>query len=154
MVANCSELIEIAAKLRCAPLYRDCLILCMGPYNKPRYGEIKSIPLQHLALAEFRRIIGHMRSAREAQETARTRNPRGSKKTMTSPFIPEGYREAALYCSTSGHWFAEERIRDIVWLGRNNLVLVPEKVHLLRDCFLCTEVSDEDLPWDVGEKEW
>ncbi|TVY89682.1 hypothetical protein LAWI1_G003079, partial [Lachnellula willkommii] len=85
MVANCVELLEIAARLRCAPLFRDCLLLCIGPYKKTRYGEIKSKALRDLALAERRRIVGHMRSvwemqerAREARERARTRNPGGT----------------------------------------------------------------------------
>jgi len=39
-------------------------------------------------------------------------------------------------------------------LSANRLALVPEKIHHLRNHFLCTEISDADLPWDINEKDW
>ena len=178
MVANCAELLEIAARLRCAPLFRDCFILCMGPCNKPRLMEIKSGPLRRLAGAEFKIIMGHMKSDFELAEKFRITNAQRSATILQRPttnpqtsttnpqtittreirrFAPEMHRASALFLFTHGLRYPEEiqeRLRHIKWLGRNNLILVPEKVHFLRNHFLCTEISDEDLPWDVEEKEW
>ncbi|TVY39026.1 hypothetical protein LSUB1_G004583, partial [Lachnellula subtilissima] len=169
MVENCAELLEIAARLRCAPLFRDCFILCTGPCNKARGMEIKSGPLRRLARAEFRKIMGHVKSQYELAEIARISNAQRSATILQRPttnpqkfttrgirrFAPGRNRAAALFLSThDGLRYSEESIRHVMWLGRNNLVLVPKKVHFLRNHFLCTEISDEDLPWDVEEKEW
>jgi hypothetical protein len=176
---QCLELLPVALKLRNAVLYKDCMSFAMGPWSSPKYNSLEDKKLkQYGALAhhkiickvlEVERLIkitlagkqypyNHDAYARSfnteyssAVNLAYTYNEQNSG-VLKIPLLFRSLHSS----STTGPMNAIKA--SIAPLFKNNLSPPFNQMYAgiipFDDVFFCLELDDEDLPWNISEREW
>ncbi|PMD38338.1 hypothetical protein L207DRAFT_531242 [Hyaloscypha variabilis F] len=154
-----AEILQIAAKLRHAVLFRECIVWLVSDWiNAERYiGRIKDRKLQKIAQNAFNTIAVKVSRAQHAMMAEIRQSPEGGSQAM----------QCLKDVKDKVH---DERFN--VWIvslpGVLNCVktegFLPPTFRDLLDCtpgtdtlsnrFLCAVVDDEDLPWDITEEDW
>jgi hypothetical protein len=172
------EVFTAAAKLRNAMLFRDSLIFVTGPWSDPAYKTLSDPKLKKIARrarAEVAAKVG------EAEGTITSRRLYEATAVNGGGYIEKAYFWVAVNNAHFAHTdetclpsiyrdlyafdLKEENklinffvpiLRELL---ENKLVLGERGSKLLShgiliDYFLCAEIEDEDLPWDVNEIDW
>jgi hypothetical protein len=175
---NAVKLLPIAAKLRNVPLFKDCLIHLTGPWTKPRHLELTDPKLQRAARRVYNGVCATVIKAQENLLLAASTEPLGRDKACKSIGeniisraifggmhaneddrlnLPFYYRQLCNYNVTSRRSL-ETFTRVLAPLFKKNLLLDWSGVAAghgnYSQHFLCAEIDDEDLPWDINQKYW
>jgi len=164
------ELLNASVKLRNKVLYKECMILLMGPWHSPRYKNIQDNKLKQLAvnahhcicckILDAQKILVEGTAVAPYLEVYRNVEAQVLAKNMwenqgAGLRVPQLYRDVLnSLVATRSHY----EISIIGPLLKNELVLYPSMSMpgegWCKDYFLCLELTDEDLPWDINEREW
>jgi hypothetical protein len=167
-----AEILQIAAKLRHAVLFRECIVWLVSDWiNAERYiGRIKDRKLQKIAQNAFNKIAVKVSRAQHAMMAEIRQSPEGGSqavqclKDVKDRVHDERFNvwivslPGVLNCvKTEG--FLPPTFRDLLGeLMKNRSVLVRTDctpgTDTLSNRFLCAVVDDEDLPWDITEEDW
>jgi hypothetical protein len=167
-----AEILQIAAKLRHAVLFRECIVWLVSDWiNAERYiGRIKDRKLQKIAQNAFNTIAVKVSRAQHAMMAEIRQSPEGGSqavqclKDVKDKVHDERFNvwivslPGVLNCvKTEG--FLPPTFRDLLGeLMKNRAVLVRTDctpgTDTLSNRFLCAVVDDEDLPWDIAEEDW
>jgi hypothetical protein len=167
-----AEILQIAAKLRHAVLFRECMVWLVSDWiNAERYiGRIKDRKLQKIAQNAFNTIAVKVSRAQHAMMAEIRQSPEGGSqavqclKDVKDRVHDERFNfwivslPGVLNCvKTEG--FLPPTFRDLLGeLMKNRSVLVRTDctpgTDTLSNRFLCAVVDDEDLPWDITEEDW
>ncbi|TVY52980.1 hypothetical protein LSUE1_G010062 [Lachnellula suecica] len=168
------EIIPIAAKIRNSLLYRECLIHTMAPWSKPRYLLIEDEDLRRLAAAAYaklERMVWQTHS--EILNEFLGFNVDAIMLFQSAQLFAARFSNTSLASGQSGvalpqmYWLLYEepsaRVSVIFKyaiqpLMKNNLVLdrrtfEPRDVSH-KESFLCLEITDDELPWDIEHTDW
>jgi hypothetical protein len=169
------EVFTAAAKLRNAMLFRDSLIFVTGPWSDPAYETLSDPKLKKIARRAWAEVAAKVG---EAEGTITPRRLYEATAVNGSGYIEEAYFWVAvnnahfaetdetclpsIYQDLYAFDLKEENnffvpiLRELL---ENKLVLEGRGSKLLSHgiligYFLCAEIEDEDLPWDVNEIDW
>jgi hypothetical protein len=174
--ANTVKLLPIAAKLRNTPLFKECLIHLTVPWTKPRYLELTDPKLQRVVRRAYNDVCATITKAYEnllyAANTPGFNGDKACRRIARNIIsmaefgmaharandrlnLPLYYRD--LYESHDGS--SSEIVRTVLaHLFKKNLLLDKSGATAGFDkyieYFLCAEIDDEDLPWDINQKDW
>ncbi|RDL32969.1 uncharacterized protein BP5553_08408 [Venustampulla echinocandica] len=167
---HCVDAFVLADKLRHAPLFRECLVYLLGPWQNPRYLELEDRKLWKIAhnayneicakIADVQEVIipvYSMLSSWEISHDELERIARSSIDQHQMINLPMYYRKLSDEVR-----FARDAAEIKMLLNdllENNLKLSPFRLRkagedMLSDSFLCGEIDDDDLPWDLEETDW
>ena len=178
MESSASKLVVAAKELRHAELFKDCLLLSIGPWNEtycvherlfedPTLTQLASSVLgkislvicqaQHMLLLAMTGgdkydIEGHMADALESEVTQVAHDVASDHKSLAC--LPCFYRRL----HGSDLCIEESELKDdhIKPLLENKLIL--PKFHGVEEDFGChflfVEVDDDELPWDRTQTDW
>ena len=151
------QLTEAACKLRNARLFRECIILVAGRWDQE--PTFKNQELQKLAIATRNKIAREILGVHEMllkllfPQPLTTENIVGSVKFRGS--LPEYYRNVPLRLNA---YFQREWYDIRKGILKNNLQFAGSSGRAgdegYRNYFLCGEVADKDLPWDLTQSQW
>jgi hypothetical protein len=177
MPRRCLELLKTSRILRDEVLFRDCIILATGPLRKPLYLNLDDPILYAVAERAYGKIARKIDELFEYGSDAGVWYPRHKLFERLNAEIKDKGKDAV-----DIGWLINGSYDSVPVLFRkllrqygpklpknfkmllealfvSNLVLdgsgcIPGDPGIFQDWILCTEVSDEELPWDVHEKEW
>lgn len=169
----CSWL-ELATKLRNPILFKESMIHVLGPWSEPRHEELLDLRLKKIARNAFSGMKGelyqifeellqlassdeeeHMKTAFDMLKLAA--GCRCSLRDIIRDEFPMPYY---LRRCLNGDYVSDwttMHVRELLHpLLKSNLVLdnTGAGVDHYFDSFLCFEILDEDLPWDLTQTEW
>jgi hypothetical protein len=172
MQGKALELLMAAKELRHPLLFKDCLILCLGPWQEPKVSKITDPQIKRAAtnaLNEIGTEIAHtqariilsmsyelptsnMGTALGAGELEAARGLRSTHLSCSTICLPCYYRNLA-NAKTVPY---QERLRKLIEpLWESNLRLINAKNLKKRECyFLGVHIRNEDLPWDQNQTDW
>ncbi|CAL3972352.1 unnamed protein product [Diplocarpon coronariae] len=138
---QCRDVFPLAAKLRNKLLFTESLIWLTGPFSNPAYKALKDPKLKKIAHYAYLEVSAKVTAVHRESVSSNRKNLLS---TSYSMYLPEYYRM----------WKDEfGGMQSLKALMQNNLRLSPnEKAG--GDVFLCAEIDDADLPWDVNEVDW
>jgi len=175
--ANADKIVVDAYKMKHAALFRECMIQLMGPLRNPRLENIQDVALRVIAetyrvkLRKFiRQVEQDIRKFVSAHILALEKQPDPSllerfvknsipilpgdeNFSLIGMRLPEYYR--MMY--NQKKWYPE--IKSLIKpLLKNNLKFGKDaKAHAgegwYANYFLCLEITDEELPWEVEQDE-
>lgn len=163
------RILPTAAKLRNSLLFRECLVLATSLSNEKKISSsIEDPKLLKVVLNAYRRVASKVLELQHSITSAAVYSRLGCQDTSLSDAIDiaseetyDRYREEVAL----PHYFRtlwkvglfedlDDQFKEIL---RNKLVLVrivPDEEGLYSGQFLCAEIDDEDLPWDIKETQW
>ncbi|PVH75276.1 hypothetical protein DL98DRAFT_466661 [Cadophora sp. DSE1049] len=169
------EMLQVAARLRHPRLFRECLILSIGPFSKPKIHMIEDPKLHKLAKYAHAQV-GLL--AAEAQieiinvmEPYRLSNPKlrnemqariedagvmCRKDPRTAAYLPAYYRKLWDF-KYDGIVTANPFRKPLSEVMANHLTFnrgYEAGEGQFRDFFFCGQILNEELPWNAGEKDW
>ncbi len=166
------ELLVAAKELRHPVVFKDCLILCLGPWGNPEANRITDPQLKRVATnalneisAEFahiqariilsmsyENISSNMGTALGAGELEAARGLRSTHSPHVPICLPCYYRNLA-NAKTSSYQEKSRTLIEPLW--ESNLSLIKAKNVKKRECyFLGVNIRDEELPWDQTQTDW
>jgi len=176
---NASWLLETAVQLRSAKLFRECLILTLGPWHEPAFKTLGDLRLKKLAQNVYNGIAAKISAAHAYLAVSMARLENVAQRSPKSKFMKDYMFDAALATlRDSSDKMGRQSISlpvyyrklyDVSWGGespfkhllepifRNNLALIRDAEAgkgQFKNYFLCGEIEDDDLPWDITEEEW
>lgn len=163
------ELFLIAAKLRNALLFRECLIWVVGPHNRPIFHTEQDQRLRMIARCVHGEIISKIMQVDQLLTIWLFNGDTGNE-----PAIELEALDQLELCDLTSTEFSVPCLFRILSKGgnalcdgattkellKNNLKLDRTRMDSgqadfeLQGHFLCAEIADEDLPWDVNEMDW
>ncbi len=173
---------ETAAKLRNKVLFREALIWVVGPWTSPNFKNLSDPRLRQVARCVYGEIATKVSnsSGRIMDGFIGSGNDIWSENFHNGIYAPQepltlggsylrGRPRLSFPCffrnidTCSGHLMPRNFFDDDLELSellKNNLVL--NRLELRSgdedeeeaDYFLCAEIEDEDLPWDITELDW
>ncbi|KAF4631282.1 hypothetical protein G7Y89_g6853 [Cudoniella acicularis] len=172
--SNCIQMLEAAYKLRNRALYHDAMIYAVGPFDNPSYQTIQDKKLRGLAEAQFNKLCANIVKAQRllfyvvatdinvAQEfIGHQIGMKMVKELPLSILSPEEpiylaayYRRILENCKANNSLYIEEGLEPLL---KNEMYFKQHQIAGLKDCkdtFLCSQLSAEDLPWDVNDIDW
>lgn len=180
----CTTLLAPAGKLRNQVLFTECLIHATGPWAAPRYLKLEDPELRRIgekaynnivkAIGDFQRdllkfnkgewSLIQKRKALEQDSSTMIKiaydcpTDSGPARTDKSKLrLSQYYR--AVY-EDIGHGILSDFKHLLLPLLKSNLKLDTsgeisgQKDGKYAQCFLCAEIDDEDLPWDINQEDW
>jgi hypothetical protein len=168
------ELLGAAVKLRNDALYKECMVLLMGPWKSPKLGDIEDKELKQLASLAHHKICKDVLQVRteilqalhveSLPQKARQYRELEAKVTEEHLYHNNG---AILLPALCREMFDKlegkglDRYRNLFGslLGTELRLHEPSGVAgdsgaWSEDRFLCLKARDEDLPWDINERDW
>jgi hypothetical protein len=173
----CSVLVS-AYKLRHKLLFRESFIHVLGPWSNPRYKQLPEEQQDLIKMATDRytemeaKIFQLLKDILElaAREPPSYNNASGGFPQAASSVL---CRVSSSYCGKTGRLMYPSFLQNCVYLPtvkdkvtpllKNHLILnksaVPGQTDYkqnndFRDFFLCFDIKDHELPWDISKKEW
>ncbi|KAG9234912.1 hypothetical protein BJ875DRAFT_530466 [Amylocarpus encephaloides] len=175
---HCLELLETAVMLKNKMLFTECLVHATGPFHDPQYLTLKEDKIKQIVAKTHSNILETILSVHQkvlnskyVESESAGRTGRVDKWTLGVKILmdivlkcminhkgekivslPRYYRKLSTYCGTS----IPANCADILApLLKNNLVLMEQGSRVvqgaqLEDSFLCAEIKDEDLPWNLN----
>lgn len=162
--SNVELVLETAHKLRSPLLFRECLILSVGPWTSPTYLLFKNKKLRKVAQTACHGVcaklaVVHSLVLQQSSHTEKVRDEVGSlawdlDTKLESVFLPQYYRRVSEIVVDG-----DEKLflRETESLLQKNLMLhhgPRSGVGKFKDYFLCAEIADEELPWDQNQTDW
>jgi hypothetical protein len=171
--------LELAAELRHPQLFRDALILSLGPWDDPQYTKYflppnlkkiaknaynelcaKIVSVQQSLLIELRPRKGQELKGNELRNKIESLTSHSVGETYDPTdgkiCLPSFYRR--LYQANSSHNVERVLRQHIEPLMKNELILERDGNAYISEryefWFLCVTIADEDLPWDTTETDW
>jgi hypothetical protein len=140
---NAFKLLPLAIKLRNESLLRDCVILCMGPYDNPQRQKIKDEHLRAAVTKISERLNERVREVQARITEYYPKTGRKGSRSYPSYFLDKS--ESMVYEIDVGEHSAV--FDDIL---NNSLILRPAlgTGEELPDYFLHVKLTAEDVPWD------
>jgi hypothetical protein len=174
---NCVKILELSYKLRNKVLFKECGIHCTGPWRRPKYPLLEDPILRGLCETVYQRILqqiglffqellgnlpSHAPFNQEIAVSLLQTTPRFAyhkrQGDMTGMDLP-GY-----FCQLQKNlggktWLSNEVKESLKQLLHSELLLdrsacFPGEPGIFSGSFLCAEIKDSELPWDVNEKSW
>lgn len=162
------ELLSISKKLRSDVLFKEALILSLGPFRKPKYLMLTDVGLRAIAEKEYNAPSSKVLKAQGLLMTSSRSYTKFSQLcesqlsfTATQPCWPAYFRNLeanpAVFTETS---------MELGKAIKNDLgALMKSQLHFnqsgaqsgkgqFKEYFLCSEIGDEVLPWDPEEVDW
>lgn len=173
--------LNCAYELRHPSLFRESMIYALGPWSKPRYEQLESEKLRTLAAfirakmeKRLYKIDCHLRLIQANKEVYGDITQKYFSSILNLCFQPgvsgeEGYILYPQYyrrlCNNNTN--SRERIPDNLMASlrrtldpvvKNNLKMdtigLNSGIGGNKDAFLCFEVQDHELPWDIDQLDW
>ncbi len=175
------SLFVVAAKLRNALLFRECLIWIVGPHEKPDYLELTDHKLRRVArlahgdisirLSTVQKALWRIakddwandwRSSwdaklfRDLDHCGKTGSNTQNMYQLRYPWFLRSLRVKSLsrYKIYEGLLESNLVLRKGVYEAGSEDCVAEAGGDDCEDHFLCAEVADEDLPWDINESDW
>ncbi|KAH6711303.1 hypothetical protein BKA61DRAFT_577762 [Leptodontidium sp. MPI-SDFR-AT-0119] len=173
---SASKVIVIAAKMRNEELFRECLVYLINPWVSPRYTSLEDPAILHSAKLAYNQLCARVSKAQEALVLVANAHPvrvmdgatwehavggllfRGASGFIINGriLLPKFFRTIYAAITANGHPQAREIENILKPLFKNNLMLTGAHAiageDVYQDSFLCVEIEDVDLPWDVTEE--
>ena len=161
------QLFVMAVLLRDQVLFRECIIHSTRPWTNPRYRTLRDPILKEIAqkaylgiverVTRVRILIGAGVVVKGIDQTVLLRDFCTSQKAEGIRVVtPMMYRHLLtqsgddLPGDLKGH-LEKLLCSKLTFYGGDDVAGGHGSFH---NSFLCAEVADEDLPWDLNEKEW
>lgn len=166
------ELLVAAKELRHPLLFKDCLILCLGPWEDAKASKITDPQLKRAASnalneisseivrtqariilsISYEQLRSRMCSLLGAGELEAARAQRSTHLNMRVICLPCYYRTLANTNTTP----YQDKLRKLIEpLWESNLSLIRAKNLKKRECyFLGVNIRDSELPWDQTQTDW
>ncbi|TVY78172.1 hypothetical protein LSUE1_G004187 [Lachnellula suecica] len=179
---NSAELLEASFRLRNKLLFRECFVHVMGPWSKPRYHNLKEQKLKDLAARaeadlksrlleiQLQLVVLSMNSKNtldygpgfqagsEFRDDMITAISQSSLLGKDNKLLLAGYYRCLFQHEYKRFDRGEKAKLLLKPLLGNKLVLDRSGVNAgegkYSDSFLCFELSDAELPWDVNQRVW
>jgi len=176
MQGKAVELLVAAKELRHPEFFKDCLLLCLGPWGAPKFMQLKDQQLKSVAIHARKelcfgvyeaqaRIVHAMGNSHYADSiktalgtvefnAARSLSHGGDQihqcgDQVCMPCYYSKLLNANLYC------FQSEIRKSFEPLMEDRLTLINANNLKRRSCyFLGLAIRDEDLPWDQTQTDW
>ncbi|CAG8962363.1 hypothetical protein HYFRA_00014160 [Hymenoscyphus fraxineus] len=170
---NSLELLDVAAKLRNKVLFKECLIYLVGSFHETKYRSIQNKTLRCLAEQAHRSLKLKIAELHfKTLDMLADSDPRvhdfyndlgafsmaltwTTKDHMRRAQLPRLYKALLekLECEGGPTWYClilESALKSNLRLNTS----AQAGVGKFEDTFLCAEISDDMLPWDVNEIAW
>jgi hypothetical protein len=162
----CSLLVS-ASKLRHKVLFRECFIHVLGPWSRPRHHQLSEPALRHLAATKTESLNSWVLGAYEGIVGL-------ASGVISDPTLARQFLDLAPYCVFGNEILFPKFLRLCYEYIENNYKdgpiyppfsrLLANKLALNEDAvagagdfadfFLCCELDDDELPWDVTQTDW
>ena len=165
-----ARVIIAAYKLHHAPLFRECLIYVLGPWDKPEFETIEHEEIQQVALRARNALSVQLLDAQmEVLSQAFWKSQSGGGALVlqcTHDDLSRGGHVSFPKLMRRIHTTALDLSLDVpilISLMENKLVFGQSSIaggeydlydDPLEDHILCTKIGDEELPWDPNQLEW
>jgi hypothetical protein len=166
------ELLGAAVKLRNDTLYKECMVLLMSPWTNPKFRKIQDPKLRQLAnsahhklcqeVLEVQRNISealyelpsaHLKEYRELDEemTVEHLHDHGGKIVLPNLYrlMHDNLSRNLNHIQDHFGGLLENQLKLRSSWGRPG-----ESSTWCEDYFLCLEIDDEELPWDINQPDW
>jgi hypothetical protein len=171
---NSVAMLEASHKLRNKVLFRECYVHVMNPASQPKYLSMPNGDLKNLCIAGQQKLHALLNELQveilllEMKDSGNNGFLAGTSRAKKSPHsfmmtgqkiaLPHYYKHLLQY-ALPGEPSTGHRIRALFQaLLQNKLVLdrSGEKAGdgIYKDSFLCFELTDQELPWDVNQRVW
>ncbi|KAM3086156.1 hypothetical protein ACMFMG_000292 [Clarireedia jacksonii] len=168
--ANQRDLLFLAIKLRCADLFRDCMIIIAGNMGNGRVRQTNFEPnlgdpkLDNLALKLRNQIYEKIIAVNQVISHACSVSAGDQQDRVEIEKLQSCHGLYAFSNMSPMYYRAFERHSRNLLIQRHVAFLLQSKLkffktqehkdHVLRGHFLCVDIKDEDIPWDVSEADW
>jgi hypothetical protein len=172
-------LLKTATQLRSAKLFRECLFLTLGPWDEPVFKTLEDPKMKKLTQNVYNGIAAKISATHAGLAVSMARLENVAQRSPKSKFMKDYMFDAALAtlrdssdktgCQSILLPVYYRKLYDVSWGGespfkhllepifRNNLALIRDAEAgkgQFKNYFLCGEIEDDDLPWDITEEEW
>jgi hypothetical protein len=177
--SNACCLLKTATQLRSAKLFRECLFLTLGPWDEPVFKTLEDPKMKKLAQNVYNGIAAKISATHAGLAVSMARLENVAQRSPKSKFMKDYMFDAALAtlrdssdktgCQSILLPVYYRKLYDVSWGGEspfkhllepifsNNLALIRDAEAgkgQFKNYFLCGEIEDDDLPWDITEEEW
>jgi len=170
------ELLVAAKELRHPELFKDCLLLCLGPWGAPKFIQLKDQQLKSVAIHARNELCFGVCEAQQrivlemgqSDQAGKTKNAVGILQFSAAQRVSYGcdtfhqiadqvclpcYYRKLLDANTSP--FQYQIKLSFAPLMEDRLTLINANYLNRRSCyFLGLAIRDEDLPWDQTQTDW
>ncbi|EKD18496.1 hypothetical protein MBM_03489 [Drepanopeziza brunnea f. sp. 'multigermtubi' MB_m1] len=159
--------LALATTVRSALLFRESLIYAVGPYSSPGYHLIECHKLRKIArhawaevgakVAEFTvRMLSQIYSDRRMGSTTTSESLLMELEAASSTLASRVNLPMLIRQLGEPKNGLHDQMREAFYslLDDKRVLTLTEPVESLCDYFLCAEIADEDLPWDINELDW
>jgi hypothetical protein len=167
------EFLIIARKLRSNALFKEALILSLGPFRQPKYLLLSDPELRCIAEKTYKALtskvlklqgllIGFSKRSASYDRVDKHSIPLLPGRDCWEPCWPEYFRNVETDSVSFWGNFSNENQKSVVKLALGALMKselqfdksIQSGSGKFKEYFLCSEIEDEVVPWDPTEMDW
>jgi hypothetical protein len=167
------EFLIIAKKLRSSALFKEALILSLGPFRQPKYLQLSDPELRRIAEKTYNaltskvlKLLGLLTGFRKLSarynRVAEHEIPLLCGQDCWEPCWAEYFRNVEIDSVSFWEKFSNENQKSVVKIALRALMKselqfdksIQSGSGKFKEYFLCSEIEDEVLPWDPTEMDW